>query len=67
MKTKLNVKGMHCASCEILIKDSLMEIKGMNSAEVSAPNGEVLVDFDKTKVSIDKIKYIIKKEGYVVE
>ena len=62
MKAKINVKGMHCKSCEVLLTDSLEEI-GVK-AKVSASKGLVEVEYDDTKVSLEKIKSAIKKEGY---
>ncbi len=65
MKTKLNVKGMHCKSCEMLIKDALQD-EGVK-ANVNVSKAEVNVDFDDSKIKLEKIKSIIKKEGYKVE
>jgi len=67
MKTiKLNVKGLHCSSCEMLIKDSLEETEGVKNAEVSHKNGTVTIDYDEKLIDENKIKDIIKKEGYKV-
>ena len=66
MKTNLKVHGMHCSSCEVLVKEALNELKGMTSVKVSAAKGEVSVDFDETQTSIEEVKKIIKKEGYKV-
>jgi len=68
MKTiKLNVNGMHCPSCEILIKDSLEETNGIKNADISNEKGTAEVTFDEAKVNQDKIIEIIKNEGYKVE
>ena len=64
MKKKLTVKGMHCESCEVLIKDALLEVDGVKSAQVSRAKNSVEVEFDEKKVSEQKIKDIIKQEGY---
>jgi len=63
----LNVEGMHCSSCEILIKDSLEESNGVNNVEVSHKDGTVNVSFDESKTDEELIKTIIAKEGYNVE
>ncbi len=34
-KLKLNVEGMHCPSCEILVSDELKELDGVKSAKVN--------------------------------
>jgi len=57
---ELTVKGMHCKSCEMLIKDSLEE------------EGAKRVSFSKNRVNFDNLnqdqaKKIINKEGYEVE
>ena len=64
-KIIMDVEGMHCPSCGILIQESLEELNGVNNVNVF--NNKVTIDFDETKVSQDKIKIIIKKEGYEVK
>lgn len=64
MKTKLTVKGMHCKSCETLIKDTLLEIKGVRSATADNKKGEVIVDHDNANT--DDIKKAVQKLGYKV-
>ena len=67
MKTiKLNVKGMHCSSCEMLVKESLEETAGIQNAELSHKEGTATVSYDETKISEKEIKKIIQKEGYKV-
>ncbi|MCB9362082.1 heavy-metal-associated domain-containing protein [Candidatus Woesearchaeota archaeon] len=65
-KITLNVKGMHCASCEMLIKDALEETQGINSANASEKEGKVVIDFDNTKISQTEIDQIISEEGFEV-
>lgn len=66
MKKTLNVKGMHCKSCEMLIKDSLSEVDGVNNVKVSLTDNTVTVDYDDKKVKDAMIKKAIETEGYVV-
>lgn len=61
---KIMTKGMHCTSCEMLIKDALEDMDGINKVEAFHKNGEVNVDFDENKIDPDKIKIVIKQEGY---
>jgi copper chaperone CopZ len=65
MKAKFVVKGMHCPSCEMLLKDSI-EDAGVKVTEISHKKGIIAVDFDEKKTSMDKIKSTVKKEGYSV-
>ena len=68
MKQKIfTVKGMHCSSCELILKERLEETEGINKAEVSHEVEVANVEFDESKISEDAIKKIIKKEGYVVQ
>jgi len=62
MLKKYKVKGMHCNSCEFLIKDVLEEIGVKATADHK--KGEVNLDFDEKKVSLNKIKNILKENNY---
>jgi len=62
MKLKIFVEGMHCGSCEMLIKDALLDA-GAKDVEASFKDGVVTVETD---LSEDQIKSIIKEEGYRV-
>lgn len=66
MKT-FDVKGMHCKSCEILIKDILEEQAGVSAVIADHKRGIINVDFAPSVISIEKIKMLIKDEGYEVE
>ena len=61
---KIKTKGMHCSSCEMLIKDALEELAGVTKAEASHKTGVITVDFDASKVKEKDIIEIIKIEGY---
>ena len=66
MKTKIQTKGMHCKSCDMLVEDSLGDVDGVNSVKSSFETGIVEIDFDESVVNIDNIKDTIKQEGYEV-
>ncbi len=63
-KITLSVKGMHCRSCEMLIKDSLGELEGIAIVNADHKKGTVDVSFDDAKVTVNAIRDAIKKEGY---
>lgn len=67
MDVILNVKGMHCKSCDMLIEDALMDLDGVETIESSFETGIVKISFDESKVKMDAIKKVIKAEGYEVE
>ncbi len=65
MKEKIYyVKGMHCASCEVLIEKKLLDIGGVKSAEASTDKGRVVVAYDGELPSNDKLNDIFKKDQY---
>jgi len=66
MKEKTyQVKGMHCASCEILIERKLLEIPGVKAAEASTPKGQVMVEYEGDQPQTGKINQLFKEENYV--
>jgi len=65
-KLKLIVEGMHCKSCEMLLTDNLMEL-GAAKVEVSHQKNEVIVEFEKSKITANQIIKAIEKEGYKVK
>ena len=64
-KIRLKVKGMHCKSCSMLIEDALEDLGA--KSKVNDKEGIAVVEFDENKVSEEKIRAAIKKEGYKVE
>jgi copper chaperone CopZ len=66
MKKTFNVKGMHCNSCEMRIKDAL-EDAGATSVTANHQSGHVTAEFDENTLSEEKVKELIKAEGYAVE
>jgi Cu+-exporting ATPase len=63
----MDVTGMHCPSCEMLIKDLLEELNGVRSAAASLKTGKVVVEFDETKISNVAIKKVIRGMDYAVK
>jgi len=61
----LTIKGMHCKSCETLIRDELIEA-GAKDCKIDHISGKAIVIFDESSLNLNSIKSIIKKEGYGV-
>ncbi len=61
------VKGMHCKSCEMLLKESIMDCRGVLEVNASSANEKIKVIYDEQRITEKEIKDIIKKEGYVVK
>lgn len=68
MKTiKLKVSGMHCQSCEALIKDALEETDGVFTASADLKKKRVRVLFNDEKISTEEIRKAIEEIGYKAE
>lgn len=63
-KTIFFAKGMHCASCEILIEKKLLELDGIKVVNASVANNSVEIEYDKNKPSVSYLNRLFKKEGY---
>jgi len=65
-KQSLQIKGMHCASCASIITKKLSAIPHINSVSVNYGTEKAKLDFDDTKVSIEKMNQEIGKLGYTL-
>ncbi len=59
------VKGMHCASCEILIEKKLLEIDGVKSIDASTSDGQVIINYEGQLPDEHKLNNLFKKEDYI--
>lgn len=59
------VKGMHCASCEILIEKKLLESENVKSVEAKAAKGTVLVEYKNERPAIERLNETFKNSGYI--
>lgn len=60
----LEVKGMHCQSCEMLIKDELSELSGLKEISIDAKTGKGSLVATNSKVTDSAIIAAIKSAGY---
>ncbi len=67
MKHELQISGMNCGGCELLVKDALEELDGVTEAAASHLTGSVAVDYDPEQVSLATIKAAIEAEGFTVK
>ena len=61
---KLKIEGMHCASCETMIKDELGELRGVSNIKVDAKLGEGSVLLETDTNSIADVLSAVEKAGY---
>jgi len=60
----LKVKGMHCKSCEVLLKDSIEELHEVKVLKADHKSG--ILEIEAKESQLEQIKSIIKKEGYTI-
>ncbi|MBR9678483.1 MAG: hypothetical protein GOU97_04305 [Nanoarchaeota archaeon] len=60
----INVNGMSCKKCAEKIESKLSSLKGIKKVEVKLVDDQVLVEYDRDKITLAEIKSIIEKLGY---
>ena len=65
MEKTIKVSGMHCRSCEVLLEDSISEIKGAKVLSADHKKGEIKISLEDESL-MSQIRKIVEKEGYKV-
>ena len=65
-KTVLKVEGMSCSHCENAIKKAVGALDGVDTVTVDLKGKTVTVEYESSKVSLDRIKNEIEDQGYDV-
>lgn len=63
-KLKLKIDGMHCTSCAMNIDGELEDTDGVKSSNTNYAKQNTEVEFDESKINLQKIVSIIKSVGY---
>lgn len=64
MRQTFKIRGMHCASCAVVIGKELSSAKGVSSAEVNFGTEAAKIDFDPNVVSAETLSKTIEPLGY---
>lgn len=64
-KTTVDIKGMHCKSCEILIEDELVKIPHVSSAQVNQKKGCAVI-YHEGRLNMHEVSNAVKEAGYNV-
>ena len=65
-KDILLVEGMSCGHCKNAVEKAVGALSGVLLAEVNLAEKTLSVEFDASKITLDKIKEIVGEEGYTV-
>jgi Cu+-exporting ATPase len=67
MKKKIfNVKGMFCFYCLSAVVEAVRKLNGVKSVEVGFGKDAAIVEYDPTRVSMEKIRTAIRYCGFTV-
>jgi copper chaperone len=58
------VTGLHCASCGLLIDETLEDLPGVTRAQTSVRAGRTVVDLDDTRCAPAQVAAAITAAGY---
>lgn len=60
----LDVQGMTCSSCPIMVKIALSKIDGVQNVKASFEKREAVVTFDDQKTSVEKLSLASANAGF---
>lgn len=60
----VKIKGMTCSACETKVKEALLKIDGVKSAEVSHKTGEAKIVLASDKFDLKKVQTAVSKAGF---
>jgi copper ion binding protein len=63
-KESYSVEGMTCAGCERTVSKVVGNIEGVSSSSADLNASTVTVEYDPSKVTIDKIREAVNRVGY---
>ncbi len=64
IKKTVAISGMHCASCSLTIERTLKKMEGVESAEVSYGTEKAKIQFDESKIDVEKMSKALDPLGY---
>jgi copper chaperone CopZ len=64
MKKTLLVSDMHCSNCAMNIESLEDDLPGVKSISASYQKGQMVVEFDETRIEVNAIIVAVKQKGY---
>lgn len=65
-KLTIDVTGMHCKSCELLLERSIRDVENVEKVSANERKGSVEISYDSEKPDEKTIENIIKASGYSI-
>ncbi len=66
-ESTINISGMHCASCAVILTKALQKVDGVSSAVVNYSTEKAKVSFDGQKVTEEMLLKAVRGKGYGAE
>jgi len=63
-KKEFKIKGMHCASCALVIESSLQKMLEIKKADVNFAAEKLYIEYNNTEISDESIIKSVKEIGY---
>ncbi len=65
-KAVYKIKGMHCASCAVLITKTLQRTKGVSSVNANYGSERLLMEYDPAQITLEDVHKLVRKLGYTL-
>jgi uncharacterized protein len=62
-KLTIDIKGMHCRSCEILLEDSIGEVRGVKKVRTNYKKGIAEIEYT-SEPSLEDLEHAVNAAGY---
>lgn len=57
------VSGMKCENCKAKVENALIAVEGISQAKASVESGNVVIEYDESKVTSEQIKDAVEGSG----
>lgn len=62
----LKIEGMECPNCAMILEGIEDKLKGVQKAEASYRQAQLVVEYDELQLTEDQIKAEVRRKGYEV-
>lgn len=63
---KIEIDGMHCRSCELLLEEDLGKLPGVTKVRANFRRGEAVVEYAATAPTAESVRSVIEEAGYTI-
>ena len=63
---KVPIRGMHCASCEVLVGENVRKVAGVDVVKVNQRRAEAIIEYRGVQPAAEAIRQAIQDAGYEV-